>query len=313
MAPAAIARTGLPTDLSGLLQCPACAASLEATGGCPACGTRFPVQDGQPVLINFADSIFSADEYRDEAPNSKLQTGTAIGRLIARITYGTGKVAQQNIMTFHRLLTAKPGRRLLVIGGGSIGAGAEILYDDPEIDLTGTDIFATRNTSLVCDGHNLPFRDASFDGVLIQAVIEHVLDPHRVVGEIHRVLRDDGLVLAETPFIQQVHMGAYDFTRFTFSGHRWLFRRFDEVEAGPTIGPGVALIWSIAQMARAVGLGSRGSALVTLPWFWLRFLDRFMPRGEALDGASGVYFLGRKSTSALSPHDMLNYFEANRR
>src|SRR5207237_664581 len=31
------------------------------------------------------------------------------------------------------------------------------------------------------------------------------------------------LVLGDTPFMQQVHEGAYDFTRFALSGHRWLF------------------------------------------------------------------------------------------
>ena len=34
----------------------------------------------------------------------------------------------------------------------------------------------------------------SFDGVMIQAVLEHVLEPTRVVAEIHRVLKPDGLL-----------------------------------------------------------------------------------------------------------------------
>jgi len=81
---------------------------------------------------------------------------------------------------------------------------------------------------------------ASVDGVLIQAVLEHVLDPAQVVGEIHRVLRPDGLVYAETPFLQQVHAGPNDFTRFTSSGHRYLFRAFAEIAAGPVAGPGAS-------------------------------------------------------------------------
>jgi len=57
-----------------------------------------------------------------------------------------------------------------------------------------------------------------FDAVWIQAVLEHVLDPVRVVAEIHRVLRPGGLVYSEIPFMQEVHEGAYDFTRFRLSG-----------------------------------------------------------------------------------------------
>ena len=69
-------------------------------------------------------------------------------------------------------------------------------------------------------------------------MLEHVLDPAQVVAEIHRVLGKDGVVFANTPFMQQVHEGAYDFTRFTLSGHRWLFRNFDLLEAGTSAGVG---------------------------------------------------------------------------
>jgi ubiquinone/menaquinone biosynthesis C-methylase UbiE len=69
----------------------------------------------------------------------------------------------------------------------------------------------------VADGHQLPIADGSVDGVWIQAVLEHVLDPSIVVQEIHRVLTPGGVVYAETPFMQPVHEGAYDFTRFSLS------------------------------------------------------------------------------------------------
>ena len=49
---------------------------------------------------------------------------------------------------------------------------------------------------------------------------------------------------AETPFMQQVCVARFDFTRFTHLGHRRLFRWFDEVRSGPVCGPGMALAWS---------------------------------------------------------------------
>ena len=70
------------------------------------------------------------------------------------------------------------------------------------------------------DAHDLPFVDAAFDAAVIQAVLEHVVDPQRVVAELHRVLREDGVLYSEVPFMQQVHEGAYDFTRYTDLGHR---------------------------------------------------------------------------------------------
>jgi SAM-dependent methyltransferase len=161
----------------------------------------------------------------------------------------------------------------------------------------------------VADAHKLPFEDGVFDGVWVQAVLEHVLEPATVVAEIHRVLRRNGLVYAETPFMQQVHERAYDFSRFTQSGHRWLFRRFAEVSAGPTGGAGVALVWSIRYFSRALGAGDKLSRLISLPFFWIRFLDVFA-RGRAVaDGASGFFFLGRRSEQAIQPHAMPKYYE----
>ena len=185
------------------------------------------------------------------------------------------------------------------------------LYADQQVRLIGTDVYASVNTRLVADGHALPFRDGVFDAVLIQAVLEHVLEPQRVADEIHRVLQADGLVYADTPFMQQVHEAAYDFTRFTRSGHRWLFRRFTEIEAGSVGGAGAALLWSIRYYVRALGAGNQLATLATMPFIWLRLLERFArPRPNA-DAASGHYFLGQRAdTQTLRETDMVAYYES---
>ena len=73
--------------------------------------------------------------------------------------------------------------------------------------------------------HYLPFKDETFDGVWIQAVLEHVVSPETVVKEIFRVVKNHGLIHSEIPFMQQIHMGKNDFTRYTASGHRFLFKK----------------------------------------------------------------------------------------
>ena len=198
---------------------------------------------------------------------------------------------------------------MLVIGGGSIGLGADGLYNDDAIELVGTDAYASPHTVLVADAHRLPFDDGVFDGVWIQAVLEHVLEPAAVVAELHRVLRAEGLVYAETPFMQQVHERAYDFSRFTQSGHRWLFRKFSEISAGPVGGAGVALAWSIRYFARALGAGNKLSRLIVLPFFWVRFLDMFAGGRAVADAAGGFFFLGRRAEQAIDPHAMPQYYE----
>lgn len=269
--------------------------------------------DGQKVLIDFDDSIFERSLY-DSKSNSVLDRdvqGESIGSRLHRLTFGENPVAATNCKRFVALAREKSARpRILVVGGAKIGSGANALYEDPSLDVIGTDVFSSDNTVLVADAHKLPFVDGSFDGVWIQAVLEHVLEPANVASEIHRVLREDGLVYAETPFMQQVHERAYDFTRFTQSGHRWLFRNFSEISAGPVTGGGVSLLWSIRYLFRTLGVGDGASRLAALPFFWLRFLDRFSNGRSKSDAASGLFFLGRRSNDALSPRFMPHYYNS---
>ena len=60
------------------------------------------------------------------------------------------------------------------------------------------------------------FRFGFLDCVIVQAVLEHVIQPFVCVGEIERVLCDGGYIYCETPGFQQVHGRQYDFHRFTF-------------------------------------------------------------------------------------------------
>lgn len=46
----------------------------------------------------------------------------------------------------------------------------------------------------------LPFKSRAFDLVICAAVLEHVLSPEEIAGEIHRVLRPGGRLIVETPF-----------------------------------------------------------------------------------------------------------------
>jgi SAM-dependent methyltransferase len=266
----------------------------------------------QPVLIDFAASIFDREMYSGGHGSALRRdvTGRSLGSRLHRFTFGKNRVAALNCARFTELLKEGSERPvILVIGGGTIGHGANELYRDSTIELVGTDVYASPRTALVADAHKIPFEDGVFDGVWIQAVLEHVLDPATIADEIHRVLRHGGLIYAETPFMQQVHERAYDFSRFTQSGHRWLFKRFSEISAGPIGGAGVALVWSIRYFCRALGAGDKMSLLIALPFFWLRFFDR-IARGRAVaDAASGFFFLGRKTDLMIDARSMPTYYD----
>ena len=128
--------------------------------------------------------------------------------------------------------------------------------------------------------HDLPFHDGSVDCVIAQAVLEHVLDPYAVVDEMYRVLGDRGLVYSDTPFMVQVHGREFDFTRFTFLGHRRLFRQFSLVASGVTCGPGMALAWTLRYFLLSFFESQRLRALVSgfsrCAFFWLKYFDYFL-------------------------------------
>jgi ubiquinone/menaquinone biosynthesis C-methylase UbiE len=202
---------------------------------------------------------------------------------------------------------------VLVIGGGTIGNGAEALYSDPRMRLIAFDVYGSPVTQFIADAHQIPLADASVDAVVVQAVLEHVLDPRRVVDEIHRVLRPEGIVYAETPFLQQVHAGPYDFNRYTCSGHRYLFRSFGEIDAGAVAGPGTQVLWSVDHLVRALTRSELAGKFARVPFFWLRYFDRLVPTTFAMDDASAYYFLGRRGDSELTPHEIVDYYRGAQR
>lgn len=305
-----------------LLCCPRCrsallpsrpdegAAALScANPACPYAMAGFPAVQGTPVLVDFDRSILSRDAVlASGAAPTKTRTRSRITRLRRRLTSPKGPTADNARLFLDRLKTLTPHPRLLVIGGGVVGNGADILYQDTDISLIGLDIYRSDLVQIIADGHQLPLTDGAVDGVWIQAVLEHVLDPAVVVAEVHRVLRDDGLVYAETPFMYPVHEGAYDFIRFSLNGHRWLFRHFDEMAAGVTTGPSVMLIMAIRHWAAALLRNHKLGSAVATAFFWLRFLEPFLDPAYANDAASGVFFMGRKAAQKLSPAHIISYY-----
>lgn len=306
----------LPSGIAACLRCPVCEGGLhllpEAMRCAGSCGTVYPVIDGIPVLLNEARSLFSREEFVRRG-ETYFQRKARLIELLDRAVPGTSMnlTARANYRELRRLLQRRARQPVvLVIGGGIPGDGFDELLRSRNLQLVESDIAIGPRTQLVCDAHDLPFLDGSFDGVIAQAVLEHVLEPQRCVAEIHRVLKPGGLVYAETPFMQQVHGGRYDFTRFTLLGHRRLFREFTQIRTGASSGPGQTLAWAIQYFCLGFARGQRSRLLCNAlgrtlgaPW---KYADRYLVGQEAaLDGASGVYFIGARSEQPLPDRTLI--------
>jgi len=256
------------------------------------------VVGGRPVLIAPGNELFPPHAYRDAGPAAAP----------ARRFRGTGGSVNLSAARCLRYISAHTARdappRVLALGSGrQRGRLAHDLGD--AVELIAVDVDSHADVDAWCDAHALPFPDGAFDAVIATAVLEHVLRPERVAAEIARVLRMDGLVYSEIPFMQQVHEGAYDFTRYTLSGHRRLFEAFREIESGLVAGPATALAWSVEHLALTLVKRPRSRLLVKAgvrgTFGWVRLADRRLARRPAaVDGASCTYFLGARRASGTT-------------
>jgi len=278
---------------------------------------RYPIIDSIPILINEQNSIFSINDFIAHKDTTfKLSNKSMYLRfleiLIPKI--GMNFHTKENYSEIAKLLPKKS--KILVLGGSIKGEGMDSIYNHESFEIIGSDVSFGPYTKIICDAHDIPFKDKTFDCVIIQAVLEHVLDPYRCVDEIYRVLKLTGLVYAETPFMQQVHMRQFDFTRFTHLGHRRLFRNFKELRSGPCGGPGMALAWSWTYFLRSfsskkyIRIPLRLFAIITS--FFLKYFDYYLiDKPGSFDAASGFFFLGKKSKLILSDRDLIKTFRGN--
>lgn len=286
-----------------LLQCPNCNANTlvsiddDALLHCETCKVNFPFTHGRPILLNPKNDLFNFEDYI----NAKLPSTENRNSVSRFIPSSSVNLCSERVLgRLRKILSESSSSRVLVIGGGKQRFWLDnLLGNGKSIKVIYSDIDVNADIDLICDGHDLPFTDNTFDAVVTTAVLEHVLYPERVVSEIHRELKINGKLYSELPFMQQVHEGAYDFTRYTHSGHRRLLNGFNEIESGMVAGPGTVMVWTIENFVLAFFsnhmIRTASKAGVRLLFFWIKYFDYFLKnRPEAMDGASCTYFLGSK-------------------
>jgi hypothetical protein len=187
----------------GVLACPRCRAPLvrrddrlisSAAGRAHAC-EGFAKLGGKPVLIHFERSIIYRRSFLANGGGNHIEhkafSRSRISRVVKHLAEDS-RAKDPNL--FLALLKARRARPVVIVGGGTRGLGSDQLWTDPQFELISFDIHDSPNVHFVADAHELPLPDGSVDGVWIQAVPGHVLDPPQMVSEMHRVLCPANLV-----------------------------------------------------------------------------------------------------------------------
>lgn len=107
------------------------------------------------------------------------------------------------------------GSLVLDLGGNRIGKRGVFDIDRLPLRVVYANLSVEKLPHIKTDAAALPFGESTFDAVICSELLEHVLDPLKVLAEIHRVLKSRGTLLICVPFLNRIHGDPYDFARYT--------------------------------------------------------------------------------------------------
>lgn len=286
-----MSREELLERLRERLVCPSCRGPLGATAGadlaCASCGKVARRTARRFDLGGLGEELQEEDWLNGMKAAAKRRLGRFYPLAMAALApvYGDAGIA--------KFLGGFDLDKQLVC---DLGAGTRT-YEKPVVCIDG---YGYDTVHLVADLSALPFADDSIDGLISEAVLEHVPDPALHVREMLRVLKPGGRVVCYFPFMAAFHASPHDYTRLTQPGLRKLFESFEIEELTVAGGPTSGLLWTFQEWLAMVGsLGNEKlyRALVPLTWALspLKYLDAVLIKHPAAHViASGFSIVARK-------------------
>jgi len=191
-----------PADLRSVLVCPVCRGELrwaEDAATCTACGSRYSVDDGIPVLLPpsetdaWKEQQASFFDHADDAYEISRPHGT--GNLY---TWLLGEKFRRSLSG---LEATSPGTLVLTVCGGSgmdaeylARAGFRVIASDISLEAARrtrerAERYVLPIAPVVADVEALPFRDGSIDLVYVHDGLHHLEAPLRGLREMLRTAR----------------------------------------------------------------------------------------------------------------------------
>lgn len=180
--------------------------------------------------------------------------------------------------------------------GLNVGSGATRLHPR----MLNLDIENKAREVDVCGrGEQLPLASDRVSVVVTQETLEHIGDPTLVIKEIHRVLREGGLLYCQVPFVIGYHPCPGDFQRWTREGLSALLRQggFQCREVGIAVGPATGFYrilvewWAVLFSCAWSKLYLPVKGVVALLFWPIKLLDRLMTQSPQADRIAGGYYI----------------------
>ena len=103
-------------------------------------------------------------------------------------------------------LLQRPARLLHVAPEPQLG---RILQAAPMLDYLSADLYA-EDVMVTMDITDIQYPEASFDAIICNHVLEHVLDDQRAMRELYRVLKPGGWAILQVPYSEQITISVED-------------------------------------------------------------------------------------------------------
>jgi uncharacterized protein YbaR (Trm112 family) len=204
--------TALDPRILELCVCPVCNGRLADDGGlrCTQCDRRFDVVDGIPILLDPADDDARRRAYRESYER------------LARDDLDTPLESDRSNRhaILRRFIGDVGGQRVLDIGSSNalflrtLAADVKVAVDVALPYLRA--IPAEADVLRVCaDAEALPFSHGAFDVIVISDVLEHLLEPERLVQRVVAICGSQTRVFVHVPWEEDVRSyesSGYEFT-----------------------------------------------------------------------------------------------------
>jgi SAM-dependent methyltransferase len=188
----------MKTLLADLIVCDRCGGDLSEQDGllaCSSCERTIPHQDGIPVFTPPPQGLRPSKKL-SRSPDSGTPWRRANWRFLA------GQAAQ-----------LPPDAVILDVGAGR-GDFADLFRD--RSGYLALDIYPYPEVDLACDLTLAnPFRESSFDAILLMNVLEHVYNAHTLLSRLAALLKPGGVLVVAVPFMVKMHQTPVDFARYT--------------------------------------------------------------------------------------------------
>jgi len=217
---------------------------------CPKCKNSFRYEEGRAMCANckaefictderielYAYDTYEADE-KDSLVFSVKSMLKKFPRLYKFLLYAVGP--PQVSMSAKQFLRGYSNETIIL----NIGSGSKSIRPD----VIDVDMYPYSNVNFLSDALAIPIRDNSVDAIVCESLIEHLKEPRRLVGEMHRILKPGGKIYIIAPFMLGFHSSPNDFYRWTDQGLMQLFGVFKDKRVSSFYGPTSALTFLLGE------------------------------------------------------------------